>query len=175
MVYKIAFKIVVWFVIAIARFRFPLNESIPTVIRRRYGGNVVKLIRKFERLDCKLRKAELDLNFLDKCVELSLIPKFLNFKVSNHHLRNSSAYNLCRRTLLLEEITHKTNSITEHNKELQRIKDELQLVMNCVDFAHVLSCFLQSNDTYIENHRMIQDKKLCSLIEKNQTLHNDPS
>ena len=42
---------------------------------------VDKLVRKFERTDLRCRKAELDLSFLKYCLENSLTPKFLHFKV----------------------------------------------------------------------------------------------
>ena len=175
MVYKLTFKIVVWFIIAIARFRFPRNESIPTILRRRYGDEVIKSVRKFEKTDRKLRKAELDLTFLQKCVELSLTPKFLNFKVTNDNLRNSNTYIHCQKELLNEEIVQKNKSIEELRNLLRNIKSELQEKLNVIDYAHVLSCFLQSNDRFISTHRDVQDKKLNKLIEKTHRCHNDPS
>ena len=50
----------------LARVRFPRNESIPSVIKRRYGDDTLKLLRNFERLDYKFRKVELDICFLRK-------------------------------------------------------------------------------------------------------------
>ena len=48
----------------LARVRFPKSKSIAEVIRARYNENTVKRIRKLEKLDYHLRKAELDLEFL---------------------------------------------------------------------------------------------------------------
>ena len=39
----------------------PRNESIPSVTRRRYGHDVLKLLRNFEKLDYEIRKVELDI------------------------------------------------------------------------------------------------------------------
>ena len=50
----------------IARVRFHRNESIPSVIRRRYGHDTLKLLRNFEKLDSKIRKIELDICFFKK-------------------------------------------------------------------------------------------------------------
>ena len=47
----------------LARIRFPKTESIASVIRRRYGVKLLKEVRKFEKLDFKLRKVQLDLDF----------------------------------------------------------------------------------------------------------------
>ena len=172
---RLTFKIVVWFVIAIARLRFPTTESIPNIIRRRYGSGTVKLVRKFERTDRELRKSKLDLSFLDKCEEFSLKPKFLKFRVSNEHLRSSTMYTTCQTSLLEEEIRHKKSSIDLLTAELTSIKEELQTTMNAIDFSHVISCFLQSNDKILNKHCDIQDKKLCNLIANTPSYQVDPA
>ena len=74
-----------WIVVAlvlqfIIRLRFPLHKSIAQVITTRYGQSTVSLIRKFESLDFKLRKCDLDIIFLKKCIEHELVPKFVQFK-----------------------------------------------------------------------------------------------
>ena len=175
MVYKLGFKVLVLVIIALTRFRFPRKDSLVTVIRRRYGDDGVKLIRKLERTDRKLRKAELDVTYLCKCEELLLIPKFLNFKVSNSHLRNSPSYDSCCKILLKEEINFKNTTISNLREELRSIKDELQLTMNILDYTHVISCISLGNDVYIDNHKNVQDKKLCDLLGSSKMFHNDPS
>ena len=35
----------------LATLRFPSSKSIPKIIKDRYGENVLKLVRKFERTD----------------------------------------------------------------------------------------------------------------------------
>ena len=45
--------------------RFPSEESVAEVIRKRYNDNIVKQIRKFEKLDYKIRKNEAYLEFFD--------------------------------------------------------------------------------------------------------------
>ena len=58
----------------LARIRFPKNESISSIVRKRYSGEVLKAIRKFEKVDYKLRKAKLDISFLVKCQNENIIP-----------------------------------------------------------------------------------------------------
>ena len=74
------------------------------IIRRRYGDQIIKRLRKFEKIDYCLRKAEIDLEFLVKCKDNSVIPKFLNFRLANRSLRFSLIYAHCQSNLLLEEI-----------------------------------------------------------------------
>ena len=85
-----------------ARARFPKSKSIVEVIRSRYSENTVKRIRKLEKLDYRLRKAELDLQFECKCDDNNVIPKFLNFRLANSHLKYPSTYRLCQLNLLRE-------------------------------------------------------------------------
>ena len=51
------------------RLRFPKSKSILDILRQRYSRNTLKRIRRFEKLDYRLRKAELDLEFLLWCRE----------------------------------------------------------------------------------------------------------
>ena len=174
MAYKWSFKAVCWFVIAIIKFRFPAGKSIPTIIRERYGDASVRLVRRFENIDRRLRKAELDSSFLDKCNELGLIPKFLMFKVANKHLRNSKAYMECCKKLLYEECEHKRSIIRSHRRSFMIIKEELQVSLNIIDYSHILSCILKVNDNYIDKHKEVQDKKLHKLLDRSKAFSNDP-
>ena len=91
----------------IIRLRFPPNKSIVTIISNRYGKETVRLLRKFESSDFKLRKCILDIGFIEKCIQNNLIPKFVQFKVTNRNLRDSKAYKQCQRKLLRQELSEK--------------------------------------------------------------------
>ena len=79
------------------RLRFPKNLSLIQVIHKRYGNTVVKLVRKFEKLDFKHRKAALDLQFLKTCQDFKVAPKFLQFRVGNDSLKQSQTYQTCKK------------------------------------------------------------------------------
>ena len=49
----------------IVRLRFPSEKSVAGVICKRYNDNIVKQIRKFEKLDYKIRKNEAELRIFD--------------------------------------------------------------------------------------------------------------
>ena len=52
----------------LARARFPKSKSIAELISAKYHKNTVKRIRKLEKIDYHLRKAELDLeSFFVEC------------------------------------------------------------------------------------------------------------
>ena len=45
------------------RLRFPQLKSVSQIVKSRYGDTTIKRLPKFEKIDYRLRKAELDLEF----------------------------------------------------------------------------------------------------------------
>ena len=89
------------------RCRFSTQFSIISILQKRYGENLVKSVRKLEKLDFKHKKTYLDLEFLKTCKKNNFIPKFLKFKLANRWLSSSQAYNICQKGLFNEEISNK--------------------------------------------------------------------
>ena len=75
---------VISLVLLLIRLRFPLDKSITHFLRYRYGNLVVKELRKYD-----------------------IIPKSLNFRVSNSYLKSSRTYHACQIKLLKEELSFK--------------------------------------------------------------------
>ena len=86
------------------RLRFPHLKSVAEVIRKRYGQNTVQKLRKLQKLDYRLRKAQMDLEFSVNCSNNSVVPKFFNFCVAMKSLKSSREYQQCQIGLLKEEI-----------------------------------------------------------------------
>ena len=84
----------------LATCRFPTQFSIISTLQKRYGGNLVKSVRKLEKLDFKHKKAQVDLEFLQTCKKNNVIPKFLRFKLANRQLSSSHAYNICQKKIV---------------------------------------------------------------------------
>ena len=157
----------------LARIRFPKNESISSIVRKRYSGEVLKVIRKFEKVDYKLRKAKLDISFLVKCQNENIIPNFLKFRLANKNLQNSVTYKKCQRSLLQTEIDNKKSHLRTLQNEFNGFRNELQFKLNCIDFAHISAIFLSSNDNLLKTHDSIQQKKFNKLLMENR-LKQDP-
>ena len=137
----------------LARVRFPNSKSIAKAIRARYNGNNDKRMQKLEKIDYRLRKAELDLEFLCNCSDNNAVSKFLNFRVANNHIKFSTTYEQYQSNLLKEEIRQKkiecTNRILQKEftslksnvrilqKEFTSLKASLQNELNLIDFALV--------------------------------------
>ena len=161
--------------IFITRLRFPSGLSIVEVLRKRYGTDLVKNVRKLEKIDYKYRKLQLDLDFLQSCQHSNVIPKFLRFKLANRNLRSSPAYNTCQKRLLKEEINIKKNKIKQYLLELNNVKKELQSKIGFVDFCHICTLFLNINNKKLSRAKSIQNKKLSNLVSENSNLISETS
>ena len=154
------------------RLRFLKSKSIPEILRRRYSQSVLKRIRKFEKLDYRLRKAELDLEFLLRCRGSNVIPNFLDFRVSSHYLKPSLTNRQCQ--LKQDEIRHKKSDIRVLKKEFNSSHSSLQHEISFIDFAHVSSLFLRSSNRILASKSAIQQKKLSNLVKSSISMH-DPT
>ena len=112
----------------LARIRFPKTESIVSIICRRYGEKLLKEVRKFEKLDYKLRKVQLDLDFLSNCKDNDIIPNFLNFRLANKKLQDSFPYKICQHNLQLTEINLKRSRLRVLKNEFYLLHNELKSV-----------------------------------------------
>ena len=121
----------------IVRLRFQSGKSIASVIQSRYNDEIVKQIRRFEKLDFKIRKNEADLDFLQSCQQNNLIPKFLNFKVASSSLQFSRTYKQCLKQLLKQEIKEKVSIISKQKKEFTALKELIEKKLSIIDFAHI--------------------------------------
>ena len=83
----------------LARMGFSKNESISSIAKKRYIGEVLKALRKFEKVDYKLREVKLDINFLVKCQNENIIPNFHKFCWGSENRQNSVVKSLTNRNL----------------------------------------------------------------------------
>ena len=85
--------------IFIGRLRFPsgLLNCIVELLPNRYGTDLIKNVRKLQKIDCKYCKLQLDFDFLQTCT--------LEFKLENGNFRFSSSYSTCQKILLKEAIS----------------------------------------------------------------------
>ena len=156
-------KVFAYVILFIIKCRFPANKSIADIIRGRYDENTLQKVRRLEKLDYKLRKCDLDIEFLKICADNNLVPNFLKFKVTNTALKNSKAYRSCQTRLLQQELSNKRTQRRTKETELKHIKDELVRCMSLVDFTHTISLFSKSNDATLTRCKDVHMKKLYNL------------
>ena len=82
-----------------------MHFSTIKVLAKRYGDVIAKKVREFEKLDFKYRNVILDIVFLDVFLKNNIIPKFVQFRVSNKGLINSTAYGQNQMWLVKKEIS----------------------------------------------------------------------
>ena len=104
-----------------------------------------------DKLDYRLRKAELDLQFLCKCDYNDVITNFLNFPLANSHLKYSSTYKLCQLNLLTEEIRQIKSTLRSLQKEFSSLKVSLQNELSLIHFAIVSIPFFGIDDKILKS------------------------
>lgn len=158
----------------ILRLRFPVNKSLFSIIRHRYGNDVVDSIRKFERTDFRTRKTELDLKFLSHCKDHDLFPHFLQFRLANRHLKDSGAYLACKQRLLNEEIRLKRCALRRSEGQMENVRTNLQNLLSCFDFIHVITQLVKLNTRSLERVEEIHQRKWNQLQLEQSKCRNDP-
>ena len=128
------------------QLRFPSRKSIAETIHKCYDSDTVKQLRKFEKLDYKVRKSQGDLEFLKLCQEIGLTPKFLNFKFANRNLYYSNSYKQCQSLLLKEEIKNKVSILARQKKEFDKVKSAIKSKVAIFDFANISCLFSVGNE-----------------------------
>ena len=106
--------------------------------------------KKVNWIESKLKVSslftELDLEFLLWCRNSNVIPNFFSFCLSSQSLKASLTYRQCQLKLLQEENRHKKFDIRVLKKEFNSSHSSLQHQIDFIDFAHVSSLFLRSNN-----------------------------
>ena len=134
------------------------------VIRWRYGNHVLRIIRRYEKLDYRIRKPELDIQFLETCLNNDLCPTFVRYKMSNKRLQNSEAYVQSQRLFLHEEIMFKNVEKEKISSKLRKIISDLRTVINLIDWKHINNKFMESNIKACRKVEQIQSYKISELM-----------
>ena len=115
----------------------------------------------------------MDIVFLETCLESKVIPNFLNFRVSNLHLKTSHAYYSCQMKLLREEISVKKSKVKTFEKNFIVLKRKLRETLGIIDYTHICCLFLNKNDRKLKHQQDINSKKLFDIgFENSQTSHD---
>ena len=158
-------RILSYIYIFLIRLRFPTEQSVAYVIRKRYGNDVLVKVRKLEKHDFRRRKTELDISFLEVCLEKNLVPNFVCFRTTNNKLKDSDSYHTCQRLLLTEELNNKKERLNHHTLEFNELKKYLFNILSSLDFLFVSSLFLERNTKVIKDTESSQNVKLSKLLE----------
>ena len=149
--------------IFILRLRFPRGTSICSILQRRYNQHCVRLFRRIEKNDFKIKKVSCDIKFLETCIHYEVFPKFVQFKVSTHSFNRTPYYKQCQKQIIDHELNNlkaKSRSLTELNLSL---KSELQQLVSYLDFKCIVYRIDANSNTKIENVKTTHERKLKNL------------
>ena len=121
------------------RLRFPKTKGFVQVVKQRYGPSALQQYRLLEKLDFKLKKANLDLEFLTTCKRHETIPKFLHFKVHNYNVPSTTFYRSFLFKLLDFEIKHKIKLIKRTETRLETARSDLKNNISHLDYMRRLT------------------------------------
>ena len=133
----------------LVRLRFPRDLSTIKVLQNRYGDVMVRKVREFEKLDFRYKKLLLDLDFLNTRLKIKSMPRFVQFRVSNKDLRNSTTYRQCKIKLLKKEISNMKRNLRTLRRDLMSLRNELSFKQSLIELNHVCNLFLIGKDKAI--------------------------
>ena len=102
------------------------TKSTSDILRRRYGQSTIKRIWKFDEIDYRLGKAELDLEFLLWCIDTNAILNFLKFRVSSQSFKASLTYKYYQLKLFQEQMFHRNTDIKALKKGFKSSHSSVQ-------------------------------------------------
>ena len=110
------------------KLRFKKNESIQSIIEKRYGRPAINTYRGLQNSTYKVSKCELDIHFLTTCKAYKIIPKFMRFKLYKTSLYKKKFYKNWQLKLLTEEINStkvKLNDLKNKQRKWEKLFDEI--------------------------------------------------
>ena len=90
--------------------------------------------------------------------------------MANRQLQFSNTYNICLKRLLNQEISNKRKLVRTTKQNLTSIKDVLHHEMLFIDFVHVTTIFLVSNDKAISKIQKTRVKKLHKSYDADKVI-----
>ena len=107
---------------------------------------MLTIIRKYEKLDYKIRKLSVDIEFLNNCVNQDLCLTFLKYKMSSKRSQTFDAYKISQRVFIQQEIRFKTLDIENVREQLNTMNDDLKTVaslIGCILLIHLRKAILK--------------------------------
>ena len=156
-------RIITLVFIFLIKLRFPPRLGFVETLTKRYGNESLHLYRNLEKLDLKIKKANLDHKFLLTCKQHSVIPKFLYFRTYNHNIKYTDFYKSFQFRLLDYEIRRKEKSIRQIQSKLDLAHTAFKNRVSHFDFIILFSRLSQTNDNKCHNTSITHHKKLSAL------------
>ena len=157
MIFQLA--LVILFILRIT----PGNISLTRKLINNYGRPVLLLLRKVEKCQLKIIKTQLDIEFLNTCINYHLYPKFLNFKLSIRRLHGSHLQRQFQRKILFNELAFKKSRHKSVLKEFDTSMENLRKSISFLTFYQCKKWLECKRDDFYSRTKIIHNKKLETL------------
>jgi hypothetical protein len=136
-------------------------------LRKGYEMSFVKNVKGFFSASKKIIKARNDVEFLKKCKQQEILPKFTNFRLTNNRLNQSKEKKQFSERVADLEIKNKSRRLKELNQIKSRLFDKINFEVYPIDWKLIeerLNIILQNCD---KDSKKLHNKKLNDIIGKN--------
>jgi len=162
-------------ILFILRLRLGSNVNVFNTIRSRYGEEGVRLLRKYETLSRKVKKTELDLEFLQKCKIYNVFPKFLRFKLYKRALHTAKFYKAWQSKLLVNEIQSKRKYLATHSDKLSDARELAHSKFSYLDKILIERYISNRISSFTNTTEQVHRRKLGDLGITNELKPCDPN
>ena len=100
------------------------------MIRQHYWANMAKNVFDFGKLQLKMSKTRLDLEFLRTCKREKLIPIFVQFKIPSTHYHHRRVVNNCYEQMVVNELKQKKGELSGLYRTFRNFKSVINLDLN---------------------------------------------
>ena len=149
--------------------------NLPNHIRTNYGPDASKQFWRYGDCTWKLRKAQLDYDFLTRCKTFKVFPKFVRFKLYKRSLHTTDFYKSWQSKLLSKEMTARKNAVSQLSKQRDELEQRIRERFSLFTYVLIVRFFRQRTDAQAEKTRAVHQKKLTTMGAGNQLLPCDPN
>ena len=139
------------------------SNNVAHYLRRKYAGSSLRLYRRLEFTTKKLRKAQLDHEFLLYCKMSYVTPNFVKFKLYRSNLYDSEFYRNATETLLNMEINVKSKAINRLQPQVTSLSIDFFASLSFLDKIYIRSLLEKNISKYVADIKATHERKLLKL------------
>ena len=139
------------------------DNNVIGYIRRKYDASVLYNYRRLESSTRRLRKAQLDYDFLLYCKMGNIIPNFVKFKLYRSSLYNTDFYKDATMSLLELEIDFKCKAIKRLQVTVNSLSQTLFQSLSILDGWYIRSLLDKNIEKFVSVTTEVHEKKLFKL------------
>ena len=150
------------------------HENVPEYLRNKYGSNCLVSYHRWTNISRKCKKAELDLEFLQKCKIYHVVPKFLRFKLYRKSLKSANFYRKWQNKLLTNELNLKKSSCHKLRMSVDHHEQALAKSLSTLDMIMIRRHKNKRIKEFCKTTSAVHEKKLAALGVKQILNHVTP-